>query len=228
MKLKKRLPALLLAMFLAFTSLTLVFPVSANNSVLDGSDINQPAIISFNGLDFPFPSFLNPDVDSFILAFRNDSYILLVPSVPFQSLKPYSSDVTISLISAGNITTYKFSDGAWVYNKTEVYAGTSIAYGCSFFACFNVDSSIIQLTQYYDERVSSLEYFPAYSLSSPGVLSVFSGVSSWLGGAVNNMITMFYSAESGLTVLGVLAVASLAFAFILLLIYLIAGWLKFR
>lgn len=63
---------------------------------------------------------------------------------------------------------------------------------------------------------------------SVSILSVFSGVGSWLGGAVQNISTMFWTAESGMTVLGYLAVASLALAVILLIFFLIAGWLKFH
>lgn len=69
---------------------------------------------------------------------------------------------------------------------------------------------------------------PPIILDPKDVLSVFSGVGSWLAGAVSSMTTMFWTAEGGLSVLGVLAVASLALAFILLLIWLIAGWMKFK
>ena len=69
---------------------------------------------------------------------------------------------------------------------------------------------------------------PEFVSVSPGVLSVFTGVGSWLSGAVQNISTMFWTAESGMTVLGYLAVASLALAVILLIFYLISGWLKFH
>ena len=72
---------------------------------------------------------------------------------------------------------------------------------------------------------SVLQHYSAPVVTIP---AVFSGVGSWLSGAVHNISTMFWTAESGMTVLGYLAVASLALAVILLIFYLIAGWLKFH
>lgn len=59
------------------------------------------------------------------------------------------------------------------------------------------------------------------------VLNVFSGIGTWLSGAVVDLIPMFY-AENSLTFLGVLAVAGLAFSVIFLLIGLIQNFLHFR
>ena len=60
------------------------------------------------------------------------------------------------------------------------------------------------------------------------VLEVFSAIGTWIGTAVNSIIPMFYSAESGLTFLGVLAVAGLGFSVIFLVIGIIQNFLHFR
>lgn len=60
------------------------------------------------------------------------------------------------------------------------------------------------------------------------ILEVFSGVGEWIVTSVNDLTPMFYSAESGLTFMGVLGVAGLAFSVIFLLIGVIQGFLHFR
>lgn len=60
------------------------------------------------------------------------------------------------------------------------------------------------------------------------VLAVFTEVGEWISTAVNNMMPMFYNSESGLTFLGVLAVAGLAFSVVFLIIGLIQNFLHFR
>lgn len=60
------------------------------------------------------------------------------------------------------------------------------------------------------------------------ILGVFSSVGEWISGAVTDIMPMFYTAESGLTLLGVLGVASLAFSVIFLVIGIIQNFLHFR
>lgn len=60
------------------------------------------------------------------------------------------------------------------------------------------------------------------------ILEVFSGVGTWLSGAVTSLLPMFYVAESGLTFLGVLAVAGLAFSVVFLVMGIIQNFLHFR
>lgn len=60
------------------------------------------------------------------------------------------------------------------------------------------------------------------------VLGVFDAVGTWIADSVNNMSPMFYSAESGLTFLGVLGVAGLAFSVIFMIIGVIQNFLHFR
>lgn len=59
------------------------------------------------------------------------------------------------------------------------------------------------------------------------ILAVFTGIGEWIGDAVTALIPMFY-AESGLTFLGVLAVAGLAFSVVFLIIGVIQNFLHFR
>lgn len=132
------------------------------------------------------------------------------------------ADSYISVDYDGAYSSYTFVDGSWVYDgadsSTSSVRVSCVAYGDA---------------RYWSNKslgLSSGGYFFTIvpGSSSVGVFSVFSGVSTWLAGAVNNMVSMFWTAEGGLSVLGVLAVASLAIAFIILLIYLLAGWMKFK
>lgn len=60
------------------------------------------------------------------------------------------------------------------------------------------------------------------------ILDVFDAVSTWIQSAVTSVMPMFYNAESGLTFLGVLAVAGLAFSVVFLIIGIIQNFLHFR
>jgi hypothetical protein len=60
------------------------------------------------------------------------------------------------------------------------------------------------------------------------IFEVFTAVVSWLTGAVTSLIPMFYVAETGLTFLGVLAVAGLAISIVFLVMGIIQNFLHFR
>lgn len=60
------------------------------------------------------------------------------------------------------------------------------------------------------------------------ILAVFTAIGDWIGTAVTSIMPMFYVAGTGLTFLGVLAVAGLAFSVIFLIIGLIQNFLHFR
>ena len=60
------------------------------------------------------------------------------------------------------------------------------------------------------------------------ILGVFTAVGEWITTAVNNVMPMFYSTEDGLTFLGVLGVAGLAFSVIFLVMGIIQNFLHFR
>lgn len=60
------------------------------------------------------------------------------------------------------------------------------------------------------------------------ILEVFSSVGEWISSAVVDIMPMFYSAEGGLTLVGILAVAGLAFSVVFLVIGIIQNFLHFR
>lgn len=59
------------------------------------------------------------------------------------------------------------------------------------------------------------------------VFEVFTAVGDWLVTGVGDLMPMFYSQETGLTLLGVLGIAGLSFSVIFLLIGLIQRFLHF-
>lgn len=60
------------------------------------------------------------------------------------------------------------------------------------------------------------------------VLDVFESISTWMVTAFQSITPMFYATETGLTFLGVLAVAGLAISVILMIIGIVQGFLHFR
>lgn len=60
------------------------------------------------------------------------------------------------------------------------------------------------------------------------ILEVFTAVGNWISTAVLQLIPMFYVAETGLTFLGVLAVAGLSFSVVFLMVGIIQRFLHFR
>lgn len=59
------------------------------------------------------------------------------------------------------------------------------------------------------------------------ILAVFGSVGDWIVESITNIFPMFWSAESGLTFLGVLAISGLAFSIVFLLIGIIQKFLRF-
>lgn len=60
------------------------------------------------------------------------------------------------------------------------------------------------------------------------ILAVFSQIGDWILETVPNMMPLFYAADTGLTFLGVLAVAGLAFSVVFLMIGIVQRFLHFR
>lgn len=60
------------------------------------------------------------------------------------------------------------------------------------------------------------------------ILAVFTAIGEWISTAVSSLVPMFYVAETGLTFLGVLAVAGLGFSVMFLIIGVIQNFLHFR
>lgn len=60
------------------------------------------------------------------------------------------------------------------------------------------------------------------------ILDVFEAVSSWIVSSVTGIIPMFYDQTNGLTFLGILAIAGLAFSVAFLLIGIVQRFLRFE
>lgn len=60
------------------------------------------------------------------------------------------------------------------------------------------------------------------------IIGVFESMATWLTEAVSAITPMFYGAETGLTFIGVLAVASLAISVAFLILGVITNFLQFR
>ena len=60
------------------------------------------------------------------------------------------------------------------------------------------------------------------------VLGVFDAVGTWIGDAFTALVPVFYDAQTGLTFMGVLAIAGLAISVTLLLLNIIQNFLHFR
>lgn len=60
------------------------------------------------------------------------------------------------------------------------------------------------------------------------ILEVFTAVGDWISTAVTNLMPMFYTEGTGLTFMGVLAVAGLAFSVVFLVLRIIQNFLHFR
>lgn len=60
------------------------------------------------------------------------------------------------------------------------------------------------------------------------VLAVFEAMATWLRDAVEAVVPMFYTAESGLTFIGVLACASLAISVAFLIFGMVRSFIQFH
>lgn len=80
------------------------------------------------------------------------------------------------------------------------------------------------------EEYSSLSVTKLVETTTPetSILSVFSIIAQSLGALFGVVIGLFYASETGLTFLGILAVAVLAFSVAFLLIRKLKEWLNFR
>lgn len=60
------------------------------------------------------------------------------------------------------------------------------------------------------------------------ITGVFSEIGAWISEAVGDLMPMFYNPETGLTLLGTLAICGLAFSIVFLLLNIIQNFLHFR
>lgn len=238
-KIKKRLPALLLALIVAVMPVMMAVPASATDLLNGGT----PSESGYHALDLFFP-----------LAYIDGSSVDVVSSGYPCIIYKHDSQYHLVVFVDG-VTGCNFVDGSGKryssvdskssfayylltldldFSYTDSWSGSSLLTSTEYFyrvqhygsvCVFNFSSDVLA-----DENVD------CYSVGSavigdpggPGVLSVFAGIGSWLAGAVSSMMTIFWTASGGFTVLGYLAVASLAISVILLFVALIAGWLKFK
>ena len=84
-------------------------------------------------------------------------------------------------------------------------------------------------------HLDSLEFIPFDSgdpsvsvFTTDSVFAVFAGIGAWLVSELGNVTSLFYQADSGLTLLGVLAVCGLGLAVVFLLISWVRNLLQFR
>ena len=203
-KMKTRFPALLLALVIAVMPLMMAVPVSA-------ATVEQ---YSYNGV--VLPKLPTSDSSYAIIGVLDGQYYLKLTD----AIITLDADGTFAFRSSKD---YVVSGNSWVLLDSTVSAVV-------FWANTNLRSASSGIVVEASEPVVVYVEVPDQPvvLNINDVLSVFSGVGSWLAGAVSSMTTMFWTAEGGLSVLGVLTVAALALAFVLLLIWLIAGWLKFK
>lgn len=60
------------------------------------------------------------------------------------------------------------------------------------------------------------------------IFDVFNSTTAWFSGAVTDIMPIFYTAEAGLTIIGVLTVAGLAMSVVFLLLGVISNFVRFR
>lgn len=60
------------------------------------------------------------------------------------------------------------------------------------------------------------------------ILAVFMAVGEWIGTAITSIMPIFYAEATGLTLLGVLGIAGLAFSVVFLIIGVIQNFMHFR
>ena len=132
--------------------------------------------------------------------------------------------------------TYDFVGGTYLFSLSGLLNDLPLSFiklYCSSTNLYEYGTRVYEVNfDYAFNSVNSLR-FSSGSLNPPSldgndsVLSVFSGVSSWLAAAIVSLCSMFF-ANGQLTVLGILAVCSLGLAVIFLIMYVITGSLRFK
>ena len=234
-----RLLVLLIAFFLAVSPLMMsVSSFAADRDVLSG--LNPP---EYDGYQFLYSivTYPQPGVAMDLRFYLPDA---LFDGIGSNDFMIYLEGTSMLFLNGPIEIDYPNVSFAWLFGESydctfrqEVGAGFVNVFVDSYTTTSSLVSNFV-IQPYAVSLVSSgvarsnvpadvLNFF-IYPQEFTSVLSVFSRVGTWLSGAVLNISTMFWTAESGMTVLGYLAVASLALAVILLIFYLIAGWLKFH
>lgn len=228
-----RLPVLLTALLILVSSFTMAVPSHASSEVLGGDQPysftvtahSQTVTITLPRF-YPYVLYVPELYDmssSKCLIFVSDSYFNIYELDGFL----YAADGSLPLYVTTGSRVQPGSDPTITDVVIEQDDLTPVVeYEMDVKSPDFVISS--SLRGYTINQSFEMRWYDLQPPSKVGILNVFSGVSSWLSGAVQNISTMFWTAGSGMTVFGYLAVASLALAVILLVFYLIAGWLKFH
>ena len=209
---------ILLSLFLMTMFIcALYIPVSAANP-LEG-DSSSTAICP------AFPDLILPDeVSSF-----PDEYVWVCKSGDLSILFiPLNSDFDVSYSGSHlSITDAVF----WEYNPGS-------GFKLSSFNLMNINVATIEAV-YYGSKVSmptmsdvsftlSSVDLEVKTVSSTGILDVFSALAVWFVSILASLLTVFYSVETGMTVLGVLACCALGVGAILMIAMFLKKFFHWR
>lgn len=242
-KMKMRLPVLLLALVLAAMSLMLTVQTSAaayvnladpySSDWLTDKRMSGGSAV-YNCVGAYVTNYI-PVKDGDIVRVRGldvVSELTNFPNTPKSALYDVNKNELYLDLASGGSKYWRYADDEDISVITITCADAAFLRLCGELVNgYSVDDVVITVNQdIVEDDGASSDDVPASSSVSwvDSILAVFTGVGSWLSSTVGDMTTMFWTAESGLSVLGVLAVASLAVAFVVLLIYLLAGWIKFK
>lgn len=140
----------------------------------------------------------------------------------FDALGPYPAfDRTIDLVSVnGRLEADLMPYTDFSSFKLFIYSDLTVSLsGADSGGDVSVDVPI---------TLTSVSPAPDQSAALDDFLDVISGVGTWLITALTSVTALFYTAESGLTLLGVLCVVPLGLGLIFLLVFTIVNWLRFR
>lgn len=198
----KRIMPLMIVAILAVSFFC--FPASAAESVLFPI-IDDGGVISLSA----------PLKGEYVLSFYDGYDSPLYISSPFV----FSSDETV----------IEFSLRDYVIAFYFTYSSDSLELSYCAYCCSVGDDICVFLSDVF--RNPSVELVPNVSVTNgsllSGVLDIFGAIGSWIVLQLGSLVGIFWSSDS-LTFLGVLAVAGLALAVILLLIFVIVRFLRFR
>lgn len=119
---------------------------------------------------------------------------------------------------------YRFDEGGWSYVYERLLYVTSASVPADVLAAFS-SLGVVKVSD--DLDYTPVVYVPPDYVQP--VTEVFDGLGVWLITGLNNVIALFWVADTGtLTLLGVLAVAALAVSVFFLLMSIIQNFLHFR
>lgn len=130
---------------------------------------------------------------------------------------------TISIPWSSEYSSGTFDLSLKIYPYVDIDMGLDCFEGC-FKSTGLVNSSSLSI----NHAVLKPVLVSGEEAAVDSVFGVFTGIGSWLVAELGNATSLFYQADTGLTILGVLAVAGLGIAVVFLLINWIKSLLQFR